>query len=104
MNNLDDRRYIAISVKHSKCINDLVLWGTRTTDDEDRCFSGYSDFSRNKGKKCELYSLRDFQDHYGNGVIKCDEPVRLTRGFLNIYKSYDTVMVDEEEYKKYFNL
>jgi hypothetical protein len=99
-----ERRYIAISIKHSKGINGLVLWGTRTKDDEKRCFSGYSDFVRNTGKKCELYSLEEFRKAYGNGVCKTDEPVKLTKNLLTKYRNYDTVLVDETEYMRFFDI
>ena len=53
--NMSDRNYIAISLKHSTkdCI---MYWGTRTQDNESRCFSGYTaNFSN-----CELYSPDEF--------------------------------------------
>ena len=63
-----ERKYVAISIKHSKCGSEkspnepkdglYILWGTkRTNDTEQRCFSGYTSFF----EACELYSLADFQ-------------------------------------------
>lgn len=93
------RRYLAISIKHS-CEGRYTLWGwERTQDGEPRCFSGYlgmMDFD-----KCEIYSLNDFRQHYGNGIIKCDEPVRMTLGMIKKWDRYDTVLVDYDEYKKF---
>ena len=42
-----------------------------------------------------------FQNTYGNGYIKCDEPVKVTFNLCKKYKSFDTVLVDKDEYKKY---
>ena len=96
---MEKRKYIAISIKHSDGLR-FTLWGQeRTEDHEKRCFSGYlgtMDFD-----KCELYSLKDFQDSYGNGIIKCDEPVSMTIGLVKKWKKFDTVLVDYEEYKKF---
>ncbi|MHC1723013.1 MAG: hypothetical protein AB9836_07425 [Aminipila sp.] len=97
--NITERRYVAISIKHSEYSQSgLVFWGERTDDKEKRCFSGYSNFARNNGKLCELYALKDFQDHYGNGVIKCDEPVKMTSDLIKRWKNYDTVLVDIDDY------
>lgn len=57
---MSDRNYIAISLKHSTkdCI---MYWGTRTQDNESRCFSGYTaNFSN-----CEHYSPDEFYSNYG---------------------------------------
>lgn len=101
---MTDRKYIAISIKHSNSINNLVLWGSRTQDNEERCFSGYSDFARNNGKKCELYSLEEFRNKYGNGVCKTDEAVHMSNNILKKYKKYDTVLVEEKEYMDFFGV
>ena len=53
--------------------------------------------------KCELYSLEDFQRHYGNGVIKCDKPVKMTMDLVKKWAEYDTVLVDYGEYKTFVN-
>lgn len=98
-----DRKYVAVSIKHS--VNDketskFILWGDkRTLDDKSRCFSGYTQ----NFDKCELYTLEDFQNTYGNGYIKCDEPVKVTFNLCKKYKSFDTVLVDKDEYKKYLS-
>lgn len=98
---MDVRKYIAVSIKHSQGFG-LVLWGSyRTADDEERCFAGYQgtmDYDR-----CELYSLADFWEKYGNGVIKCDEPVPVTSDLTQRWKDYDTVLVDCREYETFVN-
>ena len=99
-----ERHYIAISIKHSDSINNLVLWGNRTNDNEKRCFSGYSNFVRNNGKKCELYSLEEFREQYGNGACKTDEAVKMSKLLLRKYKKFDTVLVDEKEYMDFFGI
>jgi hypothetical protein len=101
---MSERKYIGISIKHSiydKKKGRLILWGgRRTKDDEERCFSGYT----TDINKCELYSLEDFQKSYGNGFIKCDEPVKMKIDLCKKYKKFDTVLVDIEDYKKYLEL
>ena len=62
-----------------------------------RCFSGYT----GNADKCEIYSLEDFQEHYGNGYIKCDEPVSMCPDLCRKYKKFDTVLVDADEYRRY---
>lgn len=101
---MDGRHYVAISIKHSNSINNLILWGSRTEDNETRCFSGYSDFARNNGKKCELYSLEEFREKYGNGVCKTDEAVKMSKSLLKKYRKFDTVLVDEKEYIDFFGI
>ena len=61
-----DREYIAISLKHSTkdCI---MYWGTRTQDNESRCFSGYTENFLN----CELYSPDEFYSLYGKELSYC---------------------------------
>jgi len=96
----NERRYVAISIKHS--IYDKskipVLWGNgRTSNGEKRSFSHYC----NNIDRCELYSLNDFLNSYGNSYIKCDEPVKMCFDYKKKYKNYDTVLVDIEELKQY---
>lgn len=98
---MDERIYIAISIKHSRSIHDLWFWARRTKEGENRSFSGYSNFYNKDGSQCELYSLKDFQEHYGNGCIKCDEPVLMCSNLLRKYKELDTVLVAEEDYKNW---
>lgn len=103
---INERKYIAISIKHSiyeskRLGGCMVLWGGyRTKDDEARCFSGYTA----NPQKCEIYSLADFQNSYGNGYIKCDEPVKMTLDICKRYKKFDTVVVAQDEYLNYFKL
>ena len=105
---MSDRRFIAISIKHSQrglqnypCEprnGAYTLWGYGPTqDNEKRCFSGYT----GNADKCEIYSLEDFQEHYGNGYIKCDEPVKMCPDLCRKYKKFDTVLVDADEYRRY---
>lgn len=99
---MKDRKYVAISIKHSHSINDLVVWGNRRTkDDEERCFAGYTDFARATGEP-ELYSLEEFREKYGNGVCKTDVPVIMSPSMLITYKDFDTVLVAESDYKDFF--
>ncbi|MDU3289867.1 DNA adenine methylase [Enterocloster bolteae] len=68
---MKDRKYLAVSIKHSAGTR-FTLWGwERTKDEQERCFTGY--LGTIDYDKCELYSLEDFQKHYGHGVIKCDK-------------------------------
>jgi len=99
MNKDMERKYIAISIKHSNGCR-FTLWGCeRTQNTQKRCFSGYvgtMDYD-----KCEIYSLEDFRAHYGNGIIKCDAPVPLERNIVKVWQDHDTVLVDYEEYKSF---
>lgn len=95
---MKERKYIAVSIKHSEYTEYPVLWGyNRTKDYEERCFAGYTDDI----EKCELYSLEEFQKRYGNSYIKCDEPVKMCIDFRRKYKAYDTVLVNENELKQF---
>jgi len=105
---MKERKYIGISIKHSmrgiqNCPSEpknysYTLWGYGPTpDDSERCFSGYT----GNIDKCEVYSLEDFQKSYGNGYIKCDEPVKMCAGLCRKYKKYDTVLVDMDDYKSF---
>jgi hypothetical protein len=98
------RKYVAISIKHSSgnlIRGRFTLWGyKRTQDDEKRCFSGYVDDI----DKCEIYSLEDFRDTYGNGCIKCDEAVPMKIDLCKRWHHKDTVLVDIEEYKQYLKM
>lgn len=102
MSNLDERKYVAISIKHSEHDNGKipVLWGSRRTkDNEERCFSGYTcDI-----EICELYALGEFQKSYGSNTygMKTDEPVKMYFDYKKKYKKYDTVLVDEQEFIQY---
>lgn len=96
-----NRRYLAVSIKHSTGTR-FTLWGwERTEDNQKRCFSGY--LGTMDYDKCELYSLKDFQEHYGNGIVKCDCPVKMTLDLVKKWDEYDTVLVDYEEYKAFVN-
>jgi len=100
---INERKYIAISIKHSICDKSrrLTLWGwKRTKDEESRCFSDYT----RDINKCELYSLKDFQSKYGNSYIKCDESVKMCFELCKKYKKYDTVLVGLEDYQEYLEL
>lgn len=98
---MSDRRYLAVSIKHSSGTR-FTLWGwDRTEDEQKRCFSGY--LGTMDYDKCELYSLEDFREHYGHGVIKCDCPVEMTLDLVKKWREYDTVLVDCDEYKAFVN-
>lgn len=97
----NSRKYLAVSIKHSSGTR-FTLWGWKRTEDEQkRCFSGY--LGTMDYDKCELYSLDDFQRHYGHGVIKCDHPVKMTLDLVKRWNKYDTVLVDYDEYKAFVN-
>ena len=71
MNYKDERKYFAISIKHSeykwKFGERCVLWGCKCTDDnEPRCFSGYTKDIHS----AELYSIHEFINKYGKITIK----------------------------------
>lgn len=41
---MKERKYIAVSIKHSEYTEYPVLWGyNRTKDYEERCFAGYTE-------------------------------------------------------------
>ena len=98
---MKDRKYLAVSIKHSSGTQ-FTLWGwERTEDEQKRCFSGY--LGTMDYDKCELYSLEDFREHYGHGVIKCDKPVKMTMDLVKKWAEYDTVLVNYGEYKTFVN-
>lgn len=101
---MEERKYVAVSIKHSHSYEDLWLWGNRTKDHEKRCFAGYSNFFNKDGTKCELYSIEEFRKKMGNGVCKTDEVVHMTKDILRKYQNYDTVLVDEKEYMSFFGI
>lgn len=97
---MNNRKYVAVSIKHSQHDRSKlpVLWGyKRTQDNEKRCFADYT----TDIDKCELYSLDDFRNTYGNGYIKCDEAVPMQFDYVKRYKKYDTVLVDESEMRMF---
>jgi hypothetical protein len=99
---MSERKYIAVSIKHSYHDRSKtpILWGyKRTADEENRCFADYT----KDINKCELYSLEDFQSHYGNGFIKCDEPVKMCFDYVKRYKKYDTVLVDKDDLQAFLS-
>lgn len=100
MDRLDERKYLAVSLKHSDKFP-YVLWGyKRTKDDEKRCYSDYT----TDINKAELYSIEEFEKAYGNhfGVFNYS-PIsvrELKEKFKKLKKKYDTVFVTESEYLK----
>lgn len=97
-----ERKYVAVSIKHSaygwKTGKPLTLWGyKRTLDDEPRCFADYTVYPG----KAERYALGEFREHGYGGIIKDDEAVPLTMDICNKWKDYDTVLVDESEIAAY---
>lgn len=96
---MNERKYIAISIEHSGPGHIVLLGHERTEDNDKRCFIGYQgtmDYDY-----CELYSLVDFWEKYGNGVIKCDESVPMTSDLVQRWEDYDTVLVDWREYEEF---
>lgn len=98
-----ERRFLAVSIKHSeykwKYGMPLTLWGWhRTEDNEPRCYVDYTRFPNN----AELYSIAEFVGRYGeNRAFKYDEPVHIAPGLCKKYRKYDTVFVDVDEYIRY---
>ena len=99
----EDRKYVAISIKHTeykwKFGMPCTLWGWHQTEDnEPRNFGGYTIYP----SKAERYAIGDFKKHgYPDGIIKDDEPVRMTTDLCKKWKKYDTVLVDAEHYINY---
>lgn len=94
-----NRHYVAISIKHTAGCN-FTLWGyKRTSDDEERCFAGYT----GDINKCEIYSLEDFRQQYSDGVIKCNESVKPSKDLVKVYEEYDTVLVDYDQLVEFLN-
>ena len=100
-----ERKYIAISIKHSeykwKIGKPLTLWGYHQTgDDEPRCFAGYTEIL----SKAERYAIDDFKAHgYGESIIP-NEPVKMSPDFCRKWKNYDTVLMLAEDYDAYVKL
>lgn len=83
-----ERKYIAVSIKHSSK-NCLLYWGyKRTQDNEDRCYAGYTAIL----DKCELYSEEEFFSQYKRYPV-IDEKISSITAFWKQYKDYDTVLV-----------
>jgi len=102
--NISERRFLAISVKHSeyrwKFGMPLTLWGWhRTADDEPRCYADYTQYPN----RAELYSMTEFEKQYGNyfNLYKYDEPVHISPDFCKKYRKFDTVFIDIDEYIGY---
>lgn len=101
MNDLE-RKYVAVSIKHTaykwEYGNPCTLWGwKRTDDDENRCFSGYTEYL----EKAEIYAIDDFIEHgYPKESIPNFE-ASLTPNLIKNYEQYDTVLILAEEYYKY---
>ena len=98
----NERKYIAISIKHTgekwKPGKPCVLWGyKRTRDNEKRCFGGYTERLEN----AELYAVDDMYNHgYAEDIIK-REPVKMCADLCRKYGQYDTVLMLESDYQKY---
>lgn len=101
---MNERKYIAISVKHSNGYP-FVLWGYhRTKDNEERCFADYTEDIN----KAELYSIEEFKEAYGDELgIYNYNPItvyELLTDFKKLKKKYDTVFVSEVEYRRNWGL
>ena len=79
---MSDRNLLAISVKHTeyrwKFGMPCILWGSRSKDNENRSFGGYTIFPEN----AELYSLQDWEKSGFRNCewMKLDEPVKIEIG------------------------
>ena len=100
-----ERKYVAVSIKHTeyrwKFGKPLVLWGWhQTPDDAPRCFSDYTEYL----DKAERYALGDFAAHgYGDDILD-SESVPLGPNFCKFYKKYDTVLVEADIVRAYYQL
>lgn len=97
-----ERKYIAISIKHTahgwRWGKPCVLWGHHQTEDnEPRCFASYTLYL----SKAERYAAGDFRKHGYLEDIVPPEPVKFTIDLMKRWKNYDTVLVDEKEYRSY---
>jgi len=97
---INDRKYVAISIKHTayrwKFGKPCTLWGWhRTKDEEKRCFSDYTMYL----SKAEVYSIQEMIDKYGS-IINA-EPVQMSADLCKRWKKYDTVLVLESDYRRY---
>lgn len=103
MATLEERPYVAVSIKHSeykwKFGDPLVLWGDRgpTPDGEPRRFGGYTMYL----DRAERYGLGDFQRHGYDPEIVYPVPVQLQPRFCKTWKDYDTVLIMAEDYADY---
>lgn len=96
------RDYVAISIKHTAYKwsygKPCVLWGwKRTSDTDERCFSGYTEYL----EKAEIYSLNDFSEH---GYPEESIPTfaaSITPKMIKTYEKFDTVLVPVKEYFEY---
>lgn len=97
----NQRKYIAISIKHTDKFP-YVLWGyKRTADSEKRCFADYT----TDPNKCELYSIEEFAEHYKSSPWYEEKVVTISELLLNFKKlkrKYDTVFIDKDEYFKFY--
>ena len=102
--NMTNRHYYAISIKHTeyrwKFGKPCTLWGYhRTEDNENRCFGGYTEDINS----AELYSMDEFITKYGSSIC-CSEPVKMNPNLCKKYKKYDTVLIDRDEYDMYYRM
>ena len=98
---MTERKYFSISVKHTafrrwKFGKPCVLWGHNSTEDDERCFFGYTEYPN----QAKLYSLEEWKNQECSEWIKT-EPVKMCVDFCEKYKNYDTVLVDAETYLAY---
>jgi hypothetical protein len=92
-----DRRYVALSIKHSQD-RGLAWWGrSRTEDDEERCYSGYV----SDPEEAEVYDLKEFEEAHGlSGTCYLYAPIVPTRDILKRYKSFNTVFMTLDDARK----
>lgn len=94
---MGERKYVAISIKHTHSARVPQFWGwKRTADDEERCYSSYT----TNINKAELYSYEEFNAQYSWMNVQIVEENEFVPLFL-IHRKKDTVLVDFEKYKEY---
>lgn len=99
---MSERKYVAISIKHTiyrwKFGKPCTLWGyRRTSDNEPRCFGGYTE----RLSDAELYTFDDMKNHGYDGTICRQEPVKMSYDFCTRWRRYDTVLMHIDEYRNY---
>lgn len=98
---MNDRKYVAISIKHSIHRPNLQYWGyKRTADNEKRCFALYVEDI----DTAELYSYEEFNEKYswmGEQGVQVVENESLFNVLTKKFRREDTVLVDYKQFKQW---
>lgn len=106
MNANPERKYLAVSIKHSlpsrgyQMTRPLVLWGRRTEDDATRrSFGGYT----MDPEKAELYTIQEWITFAGkDSDILPWQPVKCNANLLRNNRNVDSALVEYEDYMNYY--